>query len=933
MSKEQNIDDILKLLKDSVNTDTPQPVDEQQTKAEDISTEYLQETLKNKYIENQSSEYISKTDNFNEYIIDSDFLTDVESINSNDDLSEAVENEKNSDLDTSLSKDTEESSVLDENETIEIFDEEGITEASGEDISLIIEDNIDELDDYISNEAVILEAEINENFPEDNTDELIAALKVTEDTTPIYEDEEDDISYEFDEQEQIYASISINDDFETQHGMTVLTEIEQEIEAINDIQVEEEKHETFLASMRKSGLDFTTEEIYNSSIEKATQSNEIIEDSMSDETHVNEESAEEIDLSTINLMMQFCEQEEVEKTVGNEKVDDFLKFEDSTIESTQKSHVFNGKEYISTEQNQDILNAYKKRKGKAFLTCISCTLIAFIGFIYELMPLFGVQMGGLFDYTNYPSVYALVGLQFVVFAAVICYKQIWHGLKRAFSFVPNKYSIAAIIMSLTALYDIIIVMVLAFTNDDLPPMYNSLAVFVCTLCALADLLNISSELKSFNVYSSDSKKYTLVKETENSSIGSKMYNGGIDKEKVIYSAHSVDFPNGFFRSLEKRPQNKLLAILLIPVLVLGIICAIISVILGSDAYATCAVFMVCLYAVLPIALIVSDIIPYAIASNKLSKRSSAFAGRGTVEKYKKCDVMVFNDLHIFKKCKTEDVGIVIYDNGVGYLTLGCIDALYQKIGGPLSGMKMNLPDVFKFNHVTIKRISRNGIEAVIDKKHSLIVGDSAYMQRYGLAFPENENQSDRLTLCVSLNGKATAKLSVKYEIEPVFEMLAERLYAEGIACAIHTYDPLINGNMITKARKLGDAPISVIHRDAEEANTEKKRRYRNEEDAVISCSSRLKLVEVEIYLKRLSTVKKLCDKICIGFSVFGLCALILFTFLGIVGYINQGYILIYLLLEAIAISIPTILYIPSKKYFTVDALYSELEKKNQQKNK
>jgi hypothetical protein len=102
--------------------------------------------------------------------------------------------------------------------------------------------------------------------------------------------------------------------------------------------------------------------------------------------------------------------------------------------------------------------------------------------------------------------------------------------------------------------------------------------------------------------------------------------------------------------------------------------------------------MVCVYFILPVALIVSDVIPYFLAMIKLSKRTSAFAGRNAIEKYSDCDVMVFNDLHIFKKCKTEDVGIVIYDTGVGYLTLGCLDALYSRIGGPLSGMKIDLPE-------------------------------------------------------------------------------------------------------------------------------------------------------------------------------------------------------------------------------------------------
>ena len=673
--------------------------------------------------------------------------------------------------------------------------------------------------------------------------------------------------------------------------------------------------------MRKTGLDFTAEDMSISADKKSSEQNSFYVSNDNSDPIV----TDDIDLSTINLMMQFCEKEELERTIGNQKVDDFLKFEDYSNEESQADRATSKKEFTSPEQAEEILASYKKSKNSAALSLIICLVIGVISFIYELIPRVG-RTSGLIDYTAYPAVYALIGLQFLVFAGVVYYKQIWHGLKRAFSFSPNKYSIAAIIMSLTVIYDLIVVILLAFTNDELPSMYNTIAIFSCALCILADLLSVSAEARSFGVYSSEAKKYTLVKETEKSSIGSKMYSGGLDSEKSIYSARTVDFPNGFFKSLENKSENKLLTVLLMPALILGIIAAIVSASIGFDAYTASAAFMVCIYSILPVILIVSDIIPYWIACVRLSKRSCAFSGMGAIEKYEKCDIMVFNDLHVFKKCKTEDIGIVVYDNGVGYLTLGCLDAVYQKIGGPLSGMKMNLPDVFKFDNVIFKRISRHGIEAIVDKKHSIIIGDPSYMQRYGLVFPENEQKSDRLTLCVSLNGKVSAKLSVRYEIEPVFEMLAERLGKEGISCAVQTYDPLINGVMISRARVIGSSPISVVHGTVEDMRARDIKRYRNGEDAIISCASRLKLVEVEVWLKKLSSIKKLCNRISVAFSAFGLLTVILLISLGVVGYVDQNYIFIYLILELIALAIPMIKYLPHKKYFTVEALNAEIEK-------
>lgn len=927
MSKEQNIDDILKLLKDSVNT---QPNGGENLRSEqengDISSEALQEKLKNTYFSDKDVDAEPElSDNGvaqSEYAIDSDFLSESEDISA---VEEILLPEMQSASESAVSvlvKEEEASDILPE----ELDETEEVGEFS-EELKEISEETIEETEDPEDNIEAILDdmkPVEDDDLPEDNTDELIAALKPSENTES-YTEQEDE-AFELDEQERIYASISL-DDTNTYSDDTAGEASKADASETVDEIPETEEHETFLASMRRTGIDFTTDDIYNASAKKAEREEQKISDEVIDEP-IPEEN--DIDLSTINLMMQFCEKEELEDTIGNAKVDDFLKYEDSTVEDSARTKVTDGKEYVDAGQNETILAAYKKKKSTALWSLIGCALIAIVAFIYELMPLVEVRAEGVFDYGTYPSVYVLVGLQFVVFAAAICHRQIWDGLKRAFSLTPNTYSIVGIIFALTAVCDIIIAIILAFTRDDLPPMFNATAVVVCTLCMLADYLDICAEMRAFGVYSSNAGKYTLVKETKEGSVGAKMYSGGLEADKTIYSVHSVEFPNGFFRSLEKTPKtNRILATSIIPVLVAAIIAAIVAVLVGADAYASTAAFMICLYAVLPTVLILTDILPYAIACIKLSSRGSAFAGRGAIEKYDGCDVLVFNDLHLFKKCKTEDVGVAIYDTGVGYLTLGCLDALYSSIGGPLSGMQMNLPEVFKFKNVDLKRITRNGIEAVIEKKHTLIVGEPSFMKRYGLTFPENEQDNDRLTLCVSLGGKVTAKLSVKYETEPVFEMLVERLSAEGISCAIQTYDPLINSAMISRVRTVGDAPVSVIHKNTEDFGASKQKRYRGDEDGVISCGSRLKLVEVEVWLKRLAKVKKLCERTVLGCNAFGLLAMILLVAFNVTGYVNQLHVLLFLLAETAAVCIPMIFTLPNKKYFTVDALYSELEREHE----
>ncbi len=757
---------------------------------------------------------------------------------------------------------------------------------------------------------------------------------------------EDDISEEESIEADELLSVEDIDEFEAfdEPSLTEIPEIDAPIESEEETAPEEVK-ETFIASMRKIGVDFsseraeTTVEASTADVDVTEKPDDIIEEPQSADTDDQELSEdlrdEELDYSTINLMMQFCEKDELDKTIGDEKIEDYLRYEQGAITEEKIASVgFKGEEYTDKEQNGSINERYKHARFVALARLCGCAFIAIIATVFELIPMLGIRVGGLLDYNLYPSVYVLFGLQFIAFSAAICYKQLWQGLKRAVSASPSKDSIVAVVVVLTSIYDVIIAIILVVKGDDLPSTFNAVAVITVTLSAAAEYIRILAEMRSFSVYSTDAQMFTLTKESARGRVSSKMYAGGLPIQKSVCSIRAIDFPRGFFKCVGmNKGRDKIITYALIPVLVVSLIATIITIVLGAGPYDACAVFLLTIYAVLPIAYIYSNNFPSAIATLKLAKRGSAIAGDEMVRKYNDCDVMIFEDRHMFRKCKTEEVGIAIYDNSIAYLTLGCIDALYSKLGGPLSGMQMQLPDVFKFNDVDIQRITRNGVEAVVDKKHVVIVGDIEFMKRYGLVFPENEVHNDRSTLCVSIDGGVSAKLSVKYETEPVFEMIVERLYSEGILSAIETYDPLINSTMLKKARTLGDTPVSVIHMNSDDFLTKEISDFRKDLDGIVSCSSKLKLAEAEVWIKRRSKMDKMLKAVTIGFSAGGALLVTLFVALGIVGAINQFHMLAFILAQ-IAVATALMLWkFPKKNYFTTDKLYFELEKRHNREMK
>ena len=918
MNREQNIDDILKLLKDSVSTESQTADGEGISHVESpITEELLKAKLKNQYFDNSDLSELVEEDR-KEYVLDSDFLEEVSQ------------------------QQTEETVLpVQENEEIDVAEE--------------IED-----DTYV-------EEETDDELPPDNVDDLIAQLRPVEQEeqySPLEEDDEE--TDELFEEIQPHGTIDLSalteeavsesalkteeapadddaewDEFVAEETLSESEVTYEELEILDASQTEDEEtaddqaHETFLASMRKVGQDFSDEDREDQS------SSEVAEDTVptsEEQTELIEEPIAEdgeIDLSTISLMMQFCEKDEMKHKLGDRRYEEFIRQQNSSEETTVSSHVFDGNEYVAKDQNQKIAEAYKKKRRSTRNTMLGCLALAIVTLMFELIPVMGVKTSGLLDYTEYPAVYVLGGLQLLAFSAAICYKSLWAGLKRAFSMTPNRYSLVSVVLGLTVLYDLITVIILAASQDDIPNTFNAIAAITVAACTVADYIDIRCEMEAFSVYSYDKTKYTVIKERSPHSVAEKMYAGGLERDKRVYSVASTEFPKGFFGCVSKKKNTgRLLTSAIIAVFIVGIISTVVSIILGADAYASCAAFMASLYGILPVCVIFADLIPFAYATYKLSKRGTAIAGEGMIEEYGDCDVMVFGDLHMFKKCETADVGIAMYDPSVGYLMLGCLDALYSRIGGPLSGMQIEIPAAFRFRDVNIRRIARTGIEAVIDKKHILIVGEHGFMQRYGLAFPDDEVKNGRSTLCVSLNGKVTAKLSVKYRTEPVFEMLVERLHEEGICCAVATYDPLINSAMLSAARTIGNSPVSVVHRNAEDFYADNGETARSEEnDGIICCSSRLKLAEAEVWIKKLVKVRKYIGRAMIAFATIGVAAIALMVTFGLTSKMSQFHVLGVLLAELCVICGMTLALLPSKDHFTVDALYGALERQELRNNK
>ena len=219
---------------------------------------------------------------------------------------------------------------------------------------------------------------------------------------------------------------------------------------------------------------------------------------------------------------------------------------------------------------------------------------------------------------------------------------------------------------------------------------------------------------------------------------------------------------------------------------------------------------------------------------------------------------------------------------------------------------------------------------MIDRRHVLIVGDSQFMERYGFDFSDRENElrtKGRMTLCISLDGVMSAKMNVKYALEPLFEVLVERLAEDGVFCAVETQDPLIHSAMAAKLRSRGHTPISIVHKSARDLrrSTRAQDDIRREPTGILARRSRLRLAELVIFCKRLRSIRRkisLCTLIG-GAVSFAVAALLLL--LGVGEWANQYVLLLCHGITSALLLVAALCSLPGRDHISLSSYDREQE--------
>ncbi|MBE6596194.1 MAG: hypothetical protein E7641_00850 [Ruminococcaceae bacterium] len=828
---------------------------------------------------------------------------------------------------------TEEEIIEEEVAEEEITEEEIIEEEIAEDEVVEDEPTEEEIVEEEIVEEEITEEEIpEEEIPEEEiTEEEIAEEEITEE-----EPAEGDTIDITDEEEALFDVLGEDSDIddgifiENEEGELVFAKLSENDKAKVEIRGEQTEKRTpplelysrdsgQLALFEKEETEEPEPAETEAEVSSESDDSQIIMDfgDSDEKIHTPElsDNINEIDDSVLNLMYEFGDKSFAERIAADPETEERLigavkerENREEKIES-EEAFAFNGREYEEEEQKDDVFDAYMREKKFLLLRLLGCGAFAAALVIYELLARLGVELRGIFSYLDYPTAFILIGVQLLIFSVAFAWRELFSGMKKAFTFRATRWSSLALVVFFSVVHSVVLSIA---APESLNYLFGGIAAIYVFIGLLCEYLELSREIKTFSVYSAEGSKFTFYTDAAPGSSADMMYRGGVPNTKKIYSPMEISFPNGYFSAVN-RAENKdiLVNYSITTVVVLSTIAFVIAALLGNSADVALAVFMLTMAVISPISSFALHTMPICMTSSRLYQRDCAVAGEVMAKKYAECDYIVFSDRHLFAAAEARDNGIVVYDERNTKRVIEYLSALYGEIGGPMRGV---FGECREKHVVKLRRIARNGVEAVIDNAHSLILGDAEFAKRYGISFPGGA-EGDGI-IGFAIDGRHSAKLCLKYKTEPLFEMLAGKLAENGISCVIETYDPVINSSFVAACRKNNDDPINVVHKNV--MDFYRKTQYRSlEKTGIVVSASRFKLVEAVIWCKRLCPIFKRGSVIQLVLYCVSFAAIMALTVLGLIPMLNQYAALVFQLL--CFLPIPLLMRgLPKKDYFSFD---------------
>ena len=573
------------------------------------------------------------------------------------------------------------------------------------------------------------------------------------------------------------------------------------------------------------------------------------------------EGSEELDDKDINLMIALGYEDELEKAIGKKELDEIsnqLNEEIVDFIDIDSAYAFDGFEVDSPDQFRSVGNRYKQEYSTMKMRLLGTGIFTVALFIFELLGMFGVTLGGALNIHHYPVVGIMLSLQMLVLACALSWRQLLVGLYDAVTFNPSPNSIPSVAVLMAVLYNIIMALIAPNTGLWL---YNFPAALSVMFLVLNDYFNLSREIRAFNTIATRRPKFAVsVKETskefsaEEEMISAFSEDEQVSEEEKILETQKVGFIKNYFQRTNVRSmKDRKLNFVIFPFIALSIVLGIVSFVMNGSGITAFNISILTVFFGIPMSSLFIYSYPFFNAVKTSFENEATIIGEASIDEYSDATNVVFSDNDVFPAHLTVTRGLKLYDNNAIYNVLYYLTSLYTKVGGPLKErLEQATTEMGHSDDVEITRVADKGIEAVIDGNVNVLAGQAEFMYENNI-FVENDLDDERMkeegvsVLYLVLDGKLSAKLYVNYAIDPEFENVVSDLAEEGMETFIRTCDPNVDDELLASKLRISRFPAKIIKCSAEENNCE----VESADSGIVSRTS----------LKALARAIALCNKI------------------------------------------------------------------------
>ncbi len=534
-----------------------------------------------------------------------------------------------------------------------------------------------------------------------------------------------------------------------------------------------------------------------------------------------DEEAPELDDEEISLLLDFGYDDEAEAEAGHERTNEIKRRNSGEVSSFEESKIFGycGEEYTQKIQSSQIKDRYVKDKKDLLIKSVVLISITAILFFMAIINCFGTNV-------NY-RLYSLIEILLLCVISLVSFTGLKKGVLGLFKLEPNYYSVPAIVIAITALYDVFSIIYVSVTPEvifqgTLLPCGFFAGIYVLAV-VLSEYFECMAEAEAFEVISSADELYTAERFNKSNADSSSSHThtntpsfSGASLGDNVFEIRRTTLPKGYFNRVSKK-QNYILGSFYLSgaVFVAALIIGLVSLIKANSIALAAYSSMVVILMGMPMSYALYKAIPKLASTLELKEKNCAIVGDMSSVEYSSVEALIFDDcdaIEIIDKLEIRPEG----DSDVASSVRIASRAL-AALGGPISMITGSLVSSDEGSpEISLVSVRDNGIEFYMDSTIYMLIGDASFMSAYGIKVSSDCGTSGighNNIIYIAIDGVPRLGYIINSKVKEEFISLVTELDKHGIKSAVKSYDPTVNDYYFEQNKIYGVSTISSYKPD------------------------------------------------------------------------------------------------------------------------